>query len=71
MSNIEVPADILALPVADRIELVSKIWDTIGDDVAINEEHQRILEKRLAEYRANPVGGISWEELKAKLRSKP
>ncbi len=70
MSQIEVPADILALPVADRIELVSKIWDTISDDAAMNDEHQRIFEERLAEYRANPAGGISWDDLKAKLRGK-
>lgn len=70
MSQIEVPADILALPVADRIELIAKIWDTIDNDAAMNDEHQRILEKRLAEYKANPTGGISWDDLKAKLRGK-
>lgn len=70
MSQIVVPADILTLPVADRIELIAKIWDTIDDDAATNDEHQRILEERLAEYEANPIGGISWDDLKAKLRGK-
>lgn len=68
MSQADIPANILALPVADRIELATKIWDSIGDAEVLNDEHRRILDERLAEYRANPVGGITWDELKAKLR---
>ena len=68
MSQADIPANILALPVADRIELATKIWDSIGDAEVLNDEHRRILDERLAEYRANPAGGITWDELKARLR---
>ena len=68
VSQADLPPDIRALPVADRIELAAKIWDSIEDDELVNDEHRRILEKRLAEYRANPTSGIEWEDLKEKLR---
>lgn len=68
MSQPEIPVDILALPAADRIKLAAKIWDSVDDAEILSPEQRRILEQRLAEYRANPVGGIVWEELKSKLR---
>lgn len=68
MSQTNLPPDILAMPVADRIDLAARIWDSIDNDEMIDDEHRRILEKRLAEYRANPSAGIEWDELKAKLR---
>ncbi len=69
MSNANLHSDILALPVAERLELVGKIWDSIKEDELVNDEHRKILEQRLAEHRANPSQGIGWEELKAKLRN--
>lgn len=68
MSQSNLPPDILALPVAERIELAAKIWDSIENDEVIDAEHRGILEKRLAEYRANPSTGIEFDELKSKLR---
>ncbi len=68
MSQSNLPPDILALPVAERIELAAKIWDSIEDDEVIDAEHRGILEKRLAEYRENPTTGIEFDELMAKLR---
>jgi putative addiction module component (TIGR02574 family) len=68
VSQSNLPPDILALPVAERIELAAKIWDSIENDEVIDAEHRGILEKRLAEYRANPSTGIEFDELKSKLR---
>ena len=70
MSQIEIPSEILAMPVADRIELVAKIWDSIAEDVNIglSAEHRAILEQRLAAHRENPDEGTSWNELKKDLR---
>jgi putative addiction module component (TIGR02574 family) len=69
MSQIEVPAEILALPIADRLELVAKIWDSIDDAAQseLSEEQRRFLEERLAAHRADTQSGISWDELKDKL----
>ena len=69
MSQADLPPDILALPVAERLELVAKIWDSIADDaIGLSEEHRRILERRLAEHRENPQAGVSWEDVKRNLR---
>ncbi len=70
MSQADIPADILAMPVADRIELVSKIWDSIADDAAIglSDDHREILEQRLADHQRSPEQGTSWETLKKQLR---
>lgn len=69
MSQVEIPADILALPIADRIEIVAKIWDSIEDnsEFELSDEHRRILDERLAAHRANPTSGTSWDVLKNNL----
>lgn len=70
MSQADIRADILAMPVADRIELVAKIWDSIADDAAIglSGDHRKVLEQRLADHQKSPVQGTSWEALKKQLR---
>lgn len=71
MSQADLPPDILALPIADRVELVARIWDSIAEDAAIglSDEDRRILEQRLAEHQQNPDQGISWQTLKKQLRN--
>ena len=64
-------SEILQLSVAERIQLVEDIWDsiaTVPDAVSLTEEQQAELERRLKAYQANPSEGISWNDLKTKLR---
>ena len=64
-------SEILQLSVAERIQLVEDIWDsiaTVPDAVSLTEEQQAELERRLETYQANPNEGISWNDLKTKLR---
>jgi putative addiction module component (TIGR02574 family) len=64
-------SEILQLSVAERIQLVEDIWDsiaTVPDAVSLTEEQQAELERRLKAYHANPSEGISWNDLKTKLR---
>jgi putative addiction module component (TIGR02574 family) len=59
--------DILRLSIAERIELIEQIWDTIPDasgDYPIPEEHERILRERLASYARNPGATLSWAEVR-------
>ena len=63
-------SEILQLSVAERIQLVEDIWDsiaTVPEAVSLTEEQQAELERRLETYRANPNEGISWNDLKEKL----
>jgi putative addiction module component (TIGR02574 family) len=62
------------LSVAERLELIGLIWDSISDAEApgpIPEWHQRELERRLAAAEADPAGGASWEVVKARLTNRP
>ena len=57
--------------VAERILLVEEIWDSIADDgqeVELTDVQRQDLERRIANYEANPKSGSSWEEVKARLR---
>ena len=61
------------LSVAERIELVEEIWDSIVDDASsleIPPSHKEELDRRIAEYEANPTAGSSWDEVKARLQAR-
>ncbi len=64
-------AEILALPVEDRVRLVEAIWDSISavpDAITLTDRQKRELDKRLAEYEADPDAGSSLEEVFARIR---
>ena len=66
MSTVNVQA-ILKLSVAERIELVEAIGDSIAvspESLPVTEAQKRELDRRLAQYRENPQAGHSWEELR-------
>ena len=61
------------LSIAQRILLVEEIWDSIANDsenLPLTEAQKQDLQRRLAEYKANPKAGASWEEVKARLRGR-
>ncbi|MBM3340947.1 MAG: addiction module protein [Betaproteobacteria bacterium] len=70
MSNISV-AEILELPVQERIKLVELIWDSVAavpEAVEISPELKAELEARLKEFEANPDAGYAWDEVRARLK---
>ncbi len=60
-----------ALPIAERIELVEDIWDSIADDtpaaVPLSPAERAELHRRLAEHRANPSSSVPWEQVRSTL----
>jgi len=63
----------LELPIAERIEIVAEIWDSIAknpDDIEVSEATLELLRKRLSEHKADPIGGSSWEEVKGRILNK-
>jgi putative addiction module component (TIGR02574 family) len=61
------------LSVAERIQLVEDIWDTIATETAdlpLTEAQRVDLERRLAEHRANPQAGSTWEEVLNRVRGR-
>jgi putative addiction module component (TIGR02574 family) len=63
-------ADALELPISERIQLVTEIWDSIAecpDKIELTDATRELLRKRLAAYRANPEAGSPWEDVKRRI----
>jgi len=60
-------ADAKSLPVADRIQLIDAIWDTLPPDSLppLSDEWVAEIQRRSAEYDAGTAETVSWEEVKA------
>jgi len=64
-------SDILQLSIAERIQLAEDIWDSIAsapESVPVTDEQRQELDRRLQAYAQNPEEGVSWDELKEKVR---
>ena len=62
--------DALRLPIPDRVKLADEIYRSIDsetDDTAIPSELLAEMERRDAEYEANPASGCTMEELEREL----
>lgn len=58
-------------PVDDQFELVCGLWDQIvelGWKPTISPELSAELDRRVAEYEANPDDVLTWEQVEAYLR---
>jgi len=63
-------ADTLELPISERIQLVTEIWDSIAecpDQIEITPQTKQLLEKRLAAHRLNPNAGSPWQDVKRRI----
>ena len=62
--------DLLKLSVAERIQLVEDLWDSVAADpegVPLTEAQKKELRARLAEHKADPQSAIPWEEVRRRL----
>jgi len=69
MMNTQI-TNILQLSVAERIQLVEDIWDSIvavPEAITLTDAQKQELDRRIASFYRNLDEGISWEELKEKL----
>ncbi|HEX3247865.1 MAG TPA: addiction module protein [Pyrinomonadaceae bacterium] len=56
------------LSIAERINLVEEIWDSIAEEngcFELSEAQKQELDRRLEAYRANPSRGRTWQEIKS------
>jgi putative addiction module component (TIGR02574 family) len=63
--------DILNLSIAERIQLVEDIWDSIADvpeAVALTDEQKRELDNRLDAYHLRPDEGSPWEQVRERIQ---
>jgi putative addiction module component (TIGR02574 family) len=64
-------SEILQLTIAERIQLAEDIWDSIAafpEAIPLTDAQKEELDRRLQAYAKNPNEGISWDELRDKLR---
>jgi putative addiction module component (TIGR02574 family) len=64
-------ADVMELSIAQRIELVEDLWDTIAEipeAIELTDEQKSVLDERIALYHEDPNQGAPWEEVKARIR---
>lgn len=67
----ELVAEILALPVQERVRLVGAIWDSISavpEALPLTQWQREELDRRLAEFEADPKAGSTLEEVFARIR---
>ena len=63
-------AEILKLSVAERIQLVEDIWDSIAadpDSLPLTAEQMSELDRRLDDAEASPGRGRPWSEVRDRL----
>lgn len=66
----EYRARIFRLSVAERLQLVEELWDSIAedsDDLPLADEDLDELDRRWADYLENPHLARSWDEVYAEL----
>lgn len=72
MSSVPIE-ELLKLSVAERIQLVEDLWDSIAADpdaFPLTEAQKAELDRRLAEHEADPDSAIPWEEVRERLYKK-
>ena len=64
-------AALFKLPVAERLQLVEDLWDSIAaqrEDDPVSEAVLAELHARKAAFDADPSTGVPWSEVKRRLR---
>lgn len=63
--------NIQLLSQSERIMLAEELWDSVAenqDDLEVTDSQKKILEERLAAYKASPSEGKSWEKVKNEMK---
>jgi putative addiction module component (TIGR02574 family) len=64
---------VLDLSPAEKLQLVQDLWDDLAADpatVPVFEWQKQELDRRKANLMANPASGLSWDEVKRRIRSR-
>jgi len=63
--------EVLALPTAEKEILAEELLNQVVLEQDKDPALIELLRRRLEEHRANPDGGVRWEELRARLLKQP
>lgn len=61
------------LPISERLQLVEDLWDSIAEDspddgFPVTPELAAELDRRLAEFEADPDATLPWDEVRERIR---
>ncbi|HSU65638.1 MAG TPA: addiction module protein [Tepidisphaeraceae bacterium] len=62
--------DVLALPVAERLEFFEQLRQNLMSDPQVDpltDDEKRLLDEGIAEVEADPQGGVPWDEVEAQI----
>jgi putative addiction module component (TIGR02574 family) len=64
-------SSLLLLPKRKRLEIAEKLWLSVADEkkMPVPESHKKVLNARLADYRAGKTKPIAHAELMRRLRT--
>jgi putative addiction module component (TIGR02574 family) len=65
--------DILSLSVAERIQLVEDIWDSVAESpesIVLTDCEKEELDHRLDAYHKNPEEGSPWAQVRERIRNR-
>lgn len=65
--------DIAAMPIAERLQLMEALWESMGDDVAeaaIPDWHAEVLAERDDLHKRGLEDASDWEEAKQRIRNR-
>ena len=63
--------NIQQLSQSERILLAEELWDSVAknqDDLKVTDAQKKILDERMAAYKASPNEGTSWEEVRNEMK---
>jgi putative addiction module component (TIGR02574 family) len=63
-------AEILELPVAERVKLVQAIWDSVSEvpePFPLSDVEREKIDRRLEAYRRDPEAASPWSEVKERI----
>lgn len=65
-------AELVELSLADRLQIVTSLWDSIPADapIEISPEQQAELDRRIAAHEKNPEDLLTWDQVLAALRER-
>lgn len=61
------------LSAEEQVDYVQSLWERIlvhPEDLPVPEWHWRVLDERLASYKANPGAARPWEEVREEINQK-
>ncbi len=62
--------DILSLSIAERIELIGDLWDSMAEvpeAIALTDAQKAELDRRLDAHHRNPTAGAPWPVVRARI----